>query len=337
MRGVDPMAARAIAERRTIVSNDSQGDTGVSFPRSTSSWAFARWRFLPLIIAATSSVFWILCSGDRFLSRRGAAAPERLRAISFAIDHIEKQSGSTTGTTIRHGLANRRLFLERWRSTCAAPQATARLALFVVDLERFRNINDTLGRPAGDELLKMVAPGSRYAWRCGHPGPDGADEFAVVLPKSCRRQCRDMVENTGGLLVTRSISTTAPAARSQGRCGIHPRTDRRRLVLKHAKRPSRRPRTRAQSPVYEKKMTSRTESKLIMENQLREAIDRGEFVSALPTQGQLATRKVTGAEALIRWNDPRTGLVPRGCSSAAGGNGMIHDVGAGRWQGRSKT
>jgi EAL domain-containing protein (putative c-di-GMP-specific phosphodiesterase class I) len=61
---------------------------------------------------------------------------------------------------------------------------------------------------------------------------------------------------------------------------------------------------------YTQRMTETVASKLALENQLRQALDKGEFVLHYQPQVSLANGKLTGAEALIRWNDPRTGLVP---------------------------
>src|SRR5262249_12644171 len=106
--------------------------------------------------------------------------------ISFALEDIEK------GEKVRYlasydaltGLANRGLFLERLAQLVAAARAERqRLALVIVNIERFRTINDVFGRQAGDELLKAVA--ARMVEVTRDPGRVacvGADHFAVVVP-----------------------------------------------------------------------------------------------------------------------------------------------------------
>ena len=66
---------------------------------------------------------------------------------------------------------------------------------------------------------------------------------------------------------------------------------------------------------YTQKMTETVAGRLTLENQLRQALEKGEFVLHYQPKVSLASGKLTGAEALIRWNDPRTGLVPPAGSS----------------------
>lgn len=81
---------------------------------------------------------------------------------------------------------------------------------------------------------------------------------------------------------------------------------------------------------YARKMTEAVAAKLTMENQLRQAIDRNEFVLHYQPKVNLATGQITGAEALIRWNDPRSGLVPPGrFIPVLEETGLIYNVG--RW------
>jgi EAL domain-containing protein (putative c-di-GMP-specific phosphodiesterase class I) len=81
---------------------------------------------------------------------------------------------------------------------------------------------------------------------------------------------------------------------------------------------------------YTQKMTEAVAGKLTLENQLRQALDQGEFVLHYQPKVNLASGKVTSAEALIRWNDPRTGLVPPGrFIPVLEETGLIYEVG--RW------
>ncbi len=107
--------------------------------------------------------------------------------ISVGLDHIEKQEQLEylAYYDALTGLANRRLFLERvGQFKRSAVNAGHKLAVVLIDLERFKNINDGLGRPAGDALLKLVAE-----WLTQNLGGVsllarvGADHFAVVLPE----------------------------------------------------------------------------------------------------------------------------------------------------------
>ena len=106
--------------------------------------------------------------------------------VCASITSKNKSSSTTSLTTMSlTGLANRSLFLERvaqyMRSDVSGEH---KLAVFLIDLERFKNINDSLGRPAGDALLRQVAE-----WLTRNVGDAnllarvGADHFAVVLPE----------------------------------------------------------------------------------------------------------------------------------------------------------
>ena len=107
--------------------------------------------------------------------------------IAFAIDHIEKQErlNYLAYYDVLTGLANRSLFLERVAQYMrSAVSGGHKLAIGLIDLERFKNINDSLGRPAGDALLRQVAE-----WLTHDAGDANllaridADHFAMVLPE----------------------------------------------------------------------------------------------------------------------------------------------------------
>src|ERR1700724_2300965 len=104
--------------------------------------------------------------------------------IAFAIDHIEKQEKLDYFAyyDVLTGLANRNLFLERTAQYIrSAASGGQKLALYLIDLERFKNLNDSLGRPAGDALLRQVAQ-----WLAQNAGNVNvlarvdADHFAIV-------------------------------------------------------------------------------------------------------------------------------------------------------------
>src|ERR1035437_3610003 len=81
---------------------------------------------------------------------------------------------------------------------------------------------------------------------------------------------------------------------------------------------------------YTQKMTEMVAGKLTLENQLRQALDKGEFVLHYQPKVNLVSGTLTSAEALIRWNDPRTGLMPPGqFIPILEETGLIHEVG--RW------
>jgi len=259
--------------------------------------------------------------------------------IAFAIDHIEKQEKLDYLAYYDEltGLANRRLFLERTAQYMRTAAANGqRLALVVLDLERFRNINDSLGQQAGDTLLKEVA-----CWMTGITGDVNllarieADHFAAVLPVLADgEELPTRVAEAATTLTEHPFPLGHAIYRIAAKFGaaVFPRdgNDAETLfrnaeaALKKAKS------TGERCLFFSPKMTETVSGELTLENQLRHALDNGEFVLHYQPKVNLESGKITGAEALIRWNDPRTGLVAPGrFIPILETTGLIHAVG--RW------
>jgi diguanylate cyclase (GGDEF)-like protein len=210
------------------------------------------------------------------------------------------------------------------------------LALFLVDLERFKYFNDSLGRPAGDALLRHVAQ-----WLTHGIGDAsllsriGADQFAMVLPKvRSEVDVARVLEKLMAVFQDRSFNLKDDTYRVAARTGValFPQDGKEadalflnaEAALKNAKAGGDR------YLFYSHKMTKAMAGKLILENQLRQAIDREEFVLHYQPKVSFASGKLVSAEALIRWNDPRTGQVPPGqFIPVLEETGLIYEVG--RW------
>jgi diguanylate cyclase (GGDEF)-like protein len=208
--------------------------------------------------------------------------------------------------------------------------------VFLIDLRRFKNINDSLGQAAGDALLQQVAQ-----W-LAHEVADvsllariDADHFAVVLPRvnpdgSVARlldRAMDAFEEhpfhlEGG--VFRVAVKTGVALFPEDGATADALFRNAEAALKKAKAGADR------YLFYTPQMTDAATGKLTLENQLREALGKGEFVLHYQPKVSLVSGKLTGAEALMRWNDPRSGLVPPGrFIPVLEETGMISEVG--RW------
>jgi diguanylate cyclase (GGDEF)-like protein len=259
--------------------------------------------------------------------------------ISFALDHIEKAEklDYLAYYDVLTGLANRSLFLERvaqyMRSAAAGGH---KLCLFLIDLARFKNINDSLGRPAGDALLRKVAE-----WLISNAGDVGvlarvgSDHFAVVLP--IVKQGGDvarLVEKTMAAFLSHSFRLNDAVFRVSAKVGaaLFPEdgTDADTL-FRNAEAALKKAKASGEPYLFHtQKMTEMAAGRLTLENQLRQALDNDEFVLHYQPKVNLASGKLTGAEALIRWNDPRTGMVPPGrFIPILEETGLIHEVG--RW------
>jgi diguanylate cyclase (GGDEF)-like protein len=211
-----------------------------------------------------------------------------------------------------------------------------KLALFVIDLERFKNINDTLGQSAGDALLRQVAEWLTCNVRDANLlARIGADHFALVLPEVAQEgDVARLLEKTMDAFLDHPFRLNDTVFRIAAKFGVALFPDdgaNADTLFKHAEAALKKAKASGNRYLfYTQKMTERVAGKLTLENQLRQALDKSEFVLHYQPKVNLASGRITGAEALIRWNDPRTGLVPPGrFIPVLEETGMIHEVG--RW------
>ena len=259
--------------------------------------------------------------------------------IGFAIDHIETQErfDYLAYYDALTGLANRNLFLDRLgqhlRNAAAHGQ---QVGVFLIDLERFKNINDTLGQEAGDELLRQVG-----AWLSHKVGNEdlltrcGADHFAVVLPNvRHEEEVSRQVEQAMEELINHSFRLKGQSFRIAAKVGIaifpHDGADAATL-FKHAEVALKKAKVGGDKYLfYAQRMTETVAGRLTLENQLRLALEREEFKLHYQPKVNIATGRLVGAEALLRWNDPATGLVPPArFIPILEETGLIYEVG--RW------
>ncbi|MCS0604112.1 bifunctional diguanylate cyclase/phosphodiesterase [Streptomyces sp. LP11] len=213
------------------------------------------------------------------------------------------------------GLPNRQWLLERiWTALDDAERIGARAALMLIDLDRFRSVNDTLGHLAGDRLLLQIADRLRLALPRGAEAARlGGDEFAVLLPvadstTSATRIARGLVTALSSPLdldgLTLVLEASAGVAVYPDHAldaeGLLRRAD---VAMYQAKR------DRTGVEVYESKRDSNTPDRLGLLGDLRRALDAHEvelhYQPKVRFDGQVA-----GLEALVRWVHPERGKVP---------------------------
>ncbi|MFF5634534.1 putative bifunctional diguanylate cyclase/phosphodiesterase [Streptomyces sp. NPDC012825] len=213
------------------------------------------------------------------------------------------------------GLPNRQWLLERaWTALEDAEGQGARAALVLIDLDRFRSVNDTLGHLAGDRLLLQIADRLRLALPRGAEAARlGGDEFAVLLPTadsttSAQRVARHLVAELSSPLdldgLTLVLEASAGVAVFPDHAldaeGLLRRAD---VAMYQAKR------DRTGVEVYESKRDSNTPDRLGLLGDLRRALDAHEvqlhYQPKVRFDGQVA-----GLEALVRWVHPERGKVP---------------------------
>lgn len=214
------------------------------------------------------------------------------------------------------GLANRGLFREvMLRQLALAQRDGTSLAVFCIDFDRFKNINDTLGHHAGDLLLKQAAERMRNAARdCDTLARVGGDEFLLL-------QTADSQPEAAAHLANRLINRLAEPFDLDGQqtyiggsigIAVSPLDGRDAdellrnadLALYQAKEDGRGT-FRFFAPGMDLKMQARR----TMEQDLRKALPAGEFELYYQPVVNLASSKISGFEALIRWNHPERGLV----------------------------
>ena len=184
------MVAQAIREKEAIVSNDTLSDPRVLLGKQYAESGVRSMVVLPLIVAdeAVGAIAFYAREIEFFHEEEMQLLTELAGDIAFAIDHIDKQErlNYLAYYDVLTGLANRSLFLERVAQYMrSAVSGGHKLAIGLIDLERFKSINDSLGRPAGDALLRQVAEWLTHS--TGDANPAGANGCRTILPWCCRK------------------------------------------------------------------------------------------------------------------------------------------------------
>ncbi|WP_342742716.1 bifunctional diguanylate cyclase/phosphodiesterase [Streptomyces indicus] len=213
------------------------------------------------------------------------------------------------------GLPNRQWLLERtWAALDEAERIGARSALVLIDLDRFRSVNDTLGHLAGDRLLLQIADRLQLALPKGAEAARlGGDEFAVLLPTcdsttTAKRMARLLVAELSSPLDLDGLTLVLEASAGLAVYPDHA-LDAEGLLRRADVAMYQAKVDRTGVEVYESKRDSNTPDRLGLLGDLRRALDAGEvelhYQPKVRFDGQVA-----GLEALVRWVHPERGKVP---------------------------
>ncbi len=232
------------------------------------------------------------------------------------------------------GLANRVQFSERLEQMLAGLESGASLAVLSIDLDDFKLVNDTLGHPAGDAVLREVA--SRLLAICDAGclvARLGGDEFALVIPVARPEQIAPQARKLLHSLATPLAIDGEPVhiGASIG-IAIAPRDGRSgEQLLQNADVALYRVKASEGRGYrfYEPQMDNAVRERREMKRDLSLALERGELSLVYQPQIEIATNRLTGFEALLRWCHPLRGQVPPGTFiPIAEESGLIDQIGA---------
>jgi diguanylate cyclase (GGDEF)-like protein/PAS domain S-box-containing protein len=335
-------ACRALRQLQPVVCNDIATDPSLApvrtelLRRGHKSMAF-----FPLAIAGRPKGVIALFAQDADVFDDGERQllMQMSADISFALDHLDKADklDYLAYYDPLTGLANRRLLRERVTQRLRrAASGHHTLALCMVDLDGFKNLNDTFGQSGGDALLRQTAEWlARTVGDASLLARVGADQFVVVIPEVAHEDdVERMVQKTVRAFMDHPFQLNDGVFRISAKVGIAMFQDsdidadnlvgNAEAALKLAKANGTR------YLFYAKTMTETVTGRLNLEFRLRLAFDHQEFVLHYQPKINLSTGKLTGAEALIRWNDPRSGLVAPGqFIPTLEKSGLIFEIG--RW------
>ncbi|GEM_PF-122284 len=214
------------------------------------------------------------------------------------------------------GLPNRNLLQDRLGQTLAYVRRHEReLALLFIDLDHFKNINDSLGHEAGDRLLKLVAVRLAGCVReVDTVSRQGGDEFVVILPDVAEEE--DVTPVTRKILHAMSEPFDVDGHELFVTCSIgialYPKDgEDGQTLLKNADAALYRAKDlgRNNAQFYAAEMNLKALERLMLENGLRHALERREFLLHYQPQVDLRSGEIIGMEALVRWQHSELGLV----------------------------
>ena len=234
------------------------------------------------------------------------------------------------------GLPNRTLLLDRLRRTLTRSRRSGKMvAVLFVDLDRFKRINDSLGHPTGDYVLKVVADRLANAVRAEDTVARwGGDEFIVLIDGASDRAAitavaskihelleREMAsEDDDGLVVSGSIGVSIGPQDSNDADHLLSMADKAMYRVKRSGGDA--------FAFYSAEMNTWSRERLAIETALRRALVNREFELHYQPQIEVASGRLVGLESLIRWRQPGIGLVrPDAFIPAAEESGLIRSIG----------
>ena len=340
--GSQGVIGRAIREKTPVVCNDIAAELNVGSGNRAEAIRAGYRSIICLPLLVESSAWGTLTlyakEPDYFTDDEVKLLSDLAGNISFALELLHKQEklDYLAYHDALTGLPTRALFDDRLTQQIrSASHDHSMVALVLIDLERFQVINDTFGGTAADRLLKLVAERlvgvifDRDSVARVH-----ADVFATLLSGVADEAgVARIVEEKIMACLTAPFAFEGQELRVSARAGValfpgdattpDALLSDAEAALNQAKASNER------YLFYAPQMNARVAGRLKLENKLRQALERNEFVLYYQPKIDLHRKRVTGLEALIRWNDPDGGLVPPALFiPVLEETGMIAEVGA---------
>jgi diguanylate cyclase len=280
-------------------------------------------RFSAIVVPASFLLSSLgLLSADHYFKFSGVATALAVLSIlaglvRFALTYREVQSLARSRQEARTdeltSLGNRRAFLETARTVLDARSDEQAVSLLLLDLNRFKEVNDSLGHHVGDELLRLIGLRLRTCtYETDLLARLGGDEFAILL-SNADRTAASMIAGRIGEALTAPFELDGLAVRVGASIGvacapIHGRTvsellQRADIAMYEAKR------TGSDYQVYFADRDHNTRERLETIAELREGIASGQLTVYYQPKVDASTEVVSSVEALVRWSHPKRGLL----------------------------
>jgi diguanylate cyclase (GGDEF)-like protein len=289
--------------------------------RTTLRWAAFGSLLVVTLAGLLGRMSWQLAQGR---AREGEAKLKHAQRVEYLAYH--------DGLT---GLPNRSMFSKALsQSISEAHRYDRRLAVAFLDLDRFKQINDTLGHEAGDQLLKEVAERLKGCVRSSDTVARlGGDEFVVLLPELEDEKYAAIVAQKILAAAAKPFSLMGQEFRVTASIGIscYPQdgldeqtlTKNADIAMYQAKAEGKN-----NFQFYSEKLNANSLERLTLESSLRHALERNEFRLYYQAKRDIASGRITGMEALLRWEHPDLGIVaPMQFIPVAEETGLIVPIG----------
>jgi diguanylate cyclase (GGDEF)-like protein len=319
-----PLIARALTQASPVICNDIATDERMKSWRAEAlQRGYRSTAVSPLMVADRAAGVFVLYAQEPgvFDEDEMKLLTEIAGDISFALNYLEKekQVNYLAYYDVLTGLANRTLLAQQLNQLIASAQRTGKMvALIMLDLERFRYINNALGQHLADQLLKAVAQRLRETLSVDTPlARFNADLYALAIETDPdATEVAHFIDATLLPLFAQAFTVDGHELVAPVRIGIAlaPADGKDSdTLLKNAEAALKRTKNSEQTYLfYEPAMSVQVAERITLENKLRRALEEEQFVLHYQPKVSSGNNRICGLEALIRWNDPETGLVPPG-------------------------